>query len=280
MEKETIENIFTFLKTRERKEIPQEWINFKKKDKLIKELENHPNGIQYRYEGNLNLSYSNITKLPNDLYVSGELDLRGCKQLEKLPNNLYVKYSLDIIGCDQLTELPDKLHVGNHLDLRNLQITNLPNELYVGGLLVLKNTPLDNMTEMPTGVKVKQGVLFSNFYLPKGEFKAHEGDLDLSHLTYIEALPKGLHVMGGLNLHNTGIESLPEDLVVDGDLILTETEIFSLPKGLQVGGDLFIGGTNIENYDQEDIEEMIAPGFIKGSIIYYDEDDDEYDDED
>ena len=96
MEKETIENIFTFLKTRERKEIPQEWINFKKKDKLIKELEDHPNGIQYRYEGNLNLSYSNITKLPNDLYVSGELDLRGCKQLEKLPNNLYVGIDLYI----------------------------------------------------------------------------------------------------------------------------------------------------------------------------------------
>ena len=166
MKIETIEKILNFLNTKENKKLPKKWFDSIEKLKLIYELENHPDGIQYRYKGNLELSDSNITKLPNDLYVEGFLDLKRCKELTKLPYNLYVGSYLSLYGCQQLTELPnklfvggffsldsckkitelpDKLHVGDFFSLDSCKkITELPNNLYVGGNLWLANTPLAN----------------------------------------------------------------------------------------------------------------------------------------
>jgi len=36
---------------------------------------------------------------------------------------------------------------------------------------------------------------------------------------------------------------------------------------LKVGGDLLIFGTPIAEFDNDEIREMIKPGFIKGEII-------------
>jgi hypothetical protein len=64
MERNTIEKIFNFLEEKEGKEIPSKWNKLMLKYKLTQDLETHPDGSQYRYEGELNLSYSKITKLP------------------------------------------------------------------------------------------------------------------------------------------------------------------------------------------------------------------------
>jgi hypothetical protein len=95
-----------------------------------------------------------------------------------------------------------------------------------------------------------------------------EGDLDLTY-SNIESLPEGLKVSGDLILsYCENISSLPEGLIVRGNLILEDCiQLHSLPKGLKVGGDLNIYGTplnEIENNDE--IREMIKPGFIKGNI--------------
>ena len=124
MNRETIKNIFNFLNEKEDKEIPQTVLNFIAKEKFIQELENHPDDVQYRYEGDLGLKNSNITKLPNDLYVDGLLNLRYCDQLTKLPDKLYVGGWLDIRGCNQLTELPNNLYVGGNLWLANAPLAN------------------------------------------------------------------------------------------------------------------------------------------------------------
>ena len=49
MNRNTIEKIFNFLKEKEGKEIPEAWLDFIAKEKFIQELENHPDGIQYKY---------------------------------------------------------------------------------------------------------------------------------------------------------------------------------------------------------------------------------------
>jgi hypothetical protein len=77
----TIEKIFDFLESNEGKEIPKRW-------KTFQELYTHPDGIQYRHEGDLDFRDSNITKLPNDLYVDGFLILDRCKSLKELPEEL------------------------------------------------------------------------------------------------------------------------------------------------------------------------------------------------
>jgi hypothetical protein len=143
MKAETIEKILNFLQNNEGKGLPKKWFDSIEKIKLIKELENHPDGTQYRYEGNLFLSNSNITKLPNDLYVGGDLMLFNCKQLTKLSGNLYVVRNLNLYGCDQLTKLPDNLHVDGYLSLENCkQLTELPDNLYVTREVYLENTPI------------------------------------------------------------------------------------------------------------------------------------------
>ena len=135
MKRETIEKILNFLEENEGKEIPEIW-------SFIHKIETHPDGVQYRYKYDLYLINSNITKLPNDLYVTGDLELVHCKQLTKLPDKLYVEGNLILENCNQLTKLPDNLYVKESLALDGTNITELPNNLYVGCNLYIENTPL------------------------------------------------------------------------------------------------------------------------------------------
>jgi len=149
MKIETIEKIFNFLKEKENKQIPERWFDFK----FIDELENHPDDIQYKHNGNLILSRTNIIKLPNDLYVDGNLHLFNCKQLTELPIKLYVRGYLMLFGCEQLTKLPDNLYVGGYLNLGICkQLRDLPNDLYVGKSLDLWGC--EQLTKLPNNLYV------------------------------------------------------------------------------------------------------------------------------
>ena len=93
-----------------------------------------------------------------------------------------------------------------------------------------------------------------------------EGNLDLSD-TKIRTLPKGLKVGGNLYLTNCkSLTSLPDGLQVGGVLNLVYTKIRTLPKGLKVGGALIIDRTNFTNFSDDEIRDMIKPGFIRGNI--------------
>lgn len=141
MERQTIENILNFLKEKEGQKIPYEWVDSKEKFKLIEELENYPDGTQYRYNDYLYLWGMQIKKLPNNLHVSGFLDL-SYSNIPKLPDKLYVRGYFNLDGCKQITELPNSLYVGGDLVLHGTNITELPNNLYVGIDLYIGNTPL------------------------------------------------------------------------------------------------------------------------------------------
>jgi hypothetical protein len=69
-----------------------------------------------------------------------------------------------------------------------------------------------------------------------------------------------------LCLYNTEIESLPKGLKVGVQLDLRFTKITSLPRGLEVGGILRIDHTDLDNYSDDDLRQMVKPGFIKGEI--------------
>ena len=118
MNRNTIDNILNFLKEKEGKELPKKWFDSIEKLKLVKELENHPDGVQYRYEGYLDLRGTNITKLPDNLYVYESLILKNCKQLTKLPDGIHVGETLIIIGTS-IEEIPDNLNIGWNLFIGN-----------------------------------------------------------------------------------------------------------------------------------------------------------------
>jgi hypothetical protein len=83
----------------------------------------------------------------------------------------------------------------------------------------------------------------------------------------VTSLPEGLKVGGNLNLGFLQITSLPEGLNVRGDLDIYWTDITSLPKGLKVGGKLYIRETELTKLSDDELIEMIKPGFIKGWIM-------------
>jgi hypothetical protein len=149
MKTETIEKILNFLQNNEGKKLPKRWFDSLEILETIQELENHPDGTQYRYKGHVYLpDQKNLTKLPNDLYVDGDLILKGCTGLKKLPDILYVGLELTVRRCRQLTKLPDNLYVGSYLDLQNSGIANIPDNLYVEGDMYIYGTPLaDNYTD-------------------------------------------------------------------------------------------------------------------------------------
>ena len=93
---------------------------------LNKKIEEY---IKSGSQGDLNLSNTPITSLPEGLKVGGSLYLTNTK----------------------ITSLPDGLEVGGVLFLANTPITSLPNDLKVGGSLYLTNTPI---TSLPSGLKV------------------------------------------------------------------------------------------------------------------------------
>jgi hypothetical protein len=93
-----------------------------------------------------------------------------------------------------------------------------------------------------------------------------KGDLDLFD-SKIKSLPEGLKVSGTLDLSYSKIISLPKGMEVGGTLFLHFSKITSLPKGLEIGEHLFIGKTPLTKYSDEELREMIKPGFIKGRIV-------------
>jgi hypothetical protein len=83
-----------------------------------------------------------------EVYLDGDLILKGCTGLKKLPDILYVGGELTVRRCRQLTKLPDNLYVDGYLDLDNSGITNIPDDLYVEADMYIYGTPLaDNYTD-------------------------------------------------------------------------------------------------------------------------------------
>jgi len=161
--------------------------------------------------------------------------------IEKEDNKSSVKWKL--LNKEPFTE--EDLDVRGDLDLYHLNITSLPEGFKVEGNLNLGQTII---TSLPKGLKVG-------------------GYLSLA-FTKITSLPKDLQVNGFLSLSRSDIESLPEGLKVGWSLFLENcTNITSLPKGLEVGWDLNINGSKLEKYTDDELIEMIKPGFIEGRIV-------------
>ena len=128
---------------------------------------------------------------------------------------------------------------------------------------LVNNEPL---TKEDLNIKYGLFLAHSNItYLPEG--LKISGNLNISYTPKLKSLPSDLDVKGDIYLEGSNITLLPEGLEVGGDLDLAYTKITSLPKGLEVGRNLYIENTELEGYTDEELREMIKPGFIKGEII-------------
>jgi hypothetical protein len=154
MEKETINNIFEFIKKNDNKNKPLRW-------KLIN---NEPlTDDELNIEGNLNLTDSKITQLPKGLKVGDNLNLLG-SIITSLPEGLEVGATLDLSYSDIRT-LPEGLEVGGGLWLIGCWlITSLPKGLYVGGNLYIFRTNFTNLSDDEIRDMIKPGFIGGEIY--------------------------------------------------------------------------------------------------------------------
>lgn len=187
--------------------------------------------IMEKNNGNLDLRRFNITSLPKNLVVPGWLDLSG-SQITSLPDGLYVNDSL-YLSRTRINRLPKDLKVDGWIELSGSQITSLPDNLTVNGRLNLSNTPLKSL---PKGLMVKDELNLKNTLITSlPEDLVVGGNLDLKG-TMVDSIPNGLIIGGSLDLIGTPIDSLPENLTVGGWIYLTGTNVKKLPRNLKVGG--------------------------------------------
>jgi hypothetical protein len=133
----------------------------------------------------------------------------------------------------------------------------------------MKKETIKNIFDFLEDNEGKRSVLWKlvNDESLKDEELSIKGNLGLQ-FSKLTSLPEGLKVRGNLYLISSTIESLPEGLSVGGSLDLEHcTNLTSLPKGLEVGWELIITGTKLQKYTDEELKEMVKPGYIKGDII-------------
>ncbi len=154
MEKETINNIFEFIKKNNNKNKPLRW-------KLIN---NEPlTDDELNIEGNLNLTDSKITQLPKGLKVGDNLNLLG-SIITSLPEGLEVGATLDLSYSDIRT-LPEGLEVGDSLWLIGCWlITSLPKGLHVGGDLYIFRTNFTKLSNDEIRDMIKPGFIGGEIY--------------------------------------------------------------------------------------------------------------------
>ena len=92
-------------------------------------------------KGDLNLSHTKITSLPDDLKVVGGSLYLGYTPITSLPSGLKVGGNLNL-DSTPITSLPDGLTVEGYLNLNDTKITSLPSGLKVNGSVYLIDTPL------------------------------------------------------------------------------------------------------------------------------------------
>jgi len=179
-------------------------------------------------EGNLNLAERRIKKLPNGLTIRGSLDLRYCWMLDQFPTDLTVMGNLYFDSANEECVFTDGLVVYGNLE--GVKDTQLVDNMTIGGDLVFKHKYI---RQLPNNLTVG------------GSLDVSRGPKDVNW--EIKQLPKGLKVMGNLNLTGQPIEELPDDLYVGGNLLLSNTKISRIPETLKVNGSLCIQGTNVRS---------------------------------
>ena len=118
MENKTIIKIIEFLEKEENR----------KKPFTYKLTFNEPiTEEELNVKGNLDLSYSKITSLPDGLKVGGYLNLRFL-DIEILPEGLKVGGDLSLRGCKHLRSLPKGLIVKGYLFLNNSSLKKYTDE--------------------------------------------------------------------------------------------------------------------------------------------------------
>ena len=219
--------------------------------------------------GNLYLSYTQITSLPDNLTVGGGLDLSNTK-ITSLPDNLTVGGIL-YLSNTKITSLPDNLAVGGSLDLRGTLITSLPDNLKVGGRIISYEN-LDHYTRLQNGDYVEGKYLFADGILTHvkrakkiGEYTFYVGKIpgknvvfDGEYYAHCKTFSDGVRDIEFKRASDRGAEqyrSLTLDSEVSKDEAITMYRVIT--GACQQGTESFVSSLR-DTKDRYTIREMIS----------------------
>lgn len=192
----------------------------------------------YSHDGDLDLSGTTVTRLPDGLDVSGSLILRYTP-ISALPNRMSVAHDIDV-AFSKVTSLPENLHVPGRLVAQETPLEKLPRGLRVRDSLNISQT---DIAQLPPDLRVGSTLNASGTPLEKIPATVHiGGSLVLRH-TMVRTLPSRLHIPGSLDLTCTPITELPCKLIVGQDLTLFSTDVGNLPQDIKIGRDLTVDRT-------------------------------------
>lgn len=111
----------------------------------------------------LNIEHTNISSLPSSLKVGGGLWASYTK-ITSIPQEfLHIHGDLVLCGCN-ISSLPDGLTVDGSLYLDNSNIKQLPNGLTIGWSLYIENTAIE---ELPSDMKLELRVYAKSTHLKR-----------------------------------------------------------------------------------------------------------------
>jgi hypothetical protein len=184
---------------------------------------------------------------PENMVVSGELNLSGQKNLRSLPKNLTCS-SLDISET-ALLELPTGLKC-NQFKAQRIQIRALPDDVQIRFRLDLAECEL--LEYLPKNLTVGSLVLRECIGLKQLPEGLDTSFLDLTGCVQLESFPnQGKIGIGHLILRGcTRLTALPNWLGQLAQLDLAGCEqITQLPKGVQISSWLDLADTSISNLE-------------------------------
>ena len=205
--------------------------------------------------GTLDISKTNITRLPKELEVKGDFILN--RYIKRLPDKLIVEGNLDLRNTLVDLQHTSRLQVGGNLytgphttgfkwvadiggdlDLR----TSKGFKCIDNGCLVVRgNLYLDRNNRCITSIRQTIGVsgdlIFQGSCVETLSYGRliHAKNVDLSY-SMIKELPDEFVVYGDLNISHTAIDKYPEKMVVFGDLDVRGTKLPDKQEGLVVLG--------------------------------------------
>jgi hypothetical protein len=176
-------------------------------------IDHIPDGMNV-INGDLLISHTKITTLPDGLVVNGDL-LMNETAIEVLPNGLVVKGDFDA-SESSLKFIPTDAIFGGSVDLSNTNVDTLPSNLtHINGSLYLA---LTSISLLPT-----------NLYVG--------GHLDI-YGTRITTLPKGLCVRNSVNADKTYITHISDNTIVGSNVYTSSIPSFG--KNVMICGRLRI----------------------------------------
>ena len=191
----------------------------------------------------LDLSFSDITEVPDNITINGNLDLYNSK-IRKIGKNLVVKGNC-YLSYTPIEELLDNVNIGGNLYLYGSGIKKIGKNLIIKGNCDLSYAPIE---EIQDDVSIGSNLDLSYSKIRKiGKNLIVKSYCDLSYTT-IEELPDDVSIGSDLNLSYSKIRKIGKNLVVKGNCHLSDTPIEELPDNVSIGGDLYITKNQYEAF--------------------------------